>query len=162
MIEEKKTVFGYLAQAFTLYGITMCIFILFGLLIGEYVKGVSSLFALGRTGLRFSSMLQLFGMSVLITLLRALFFTDILIKNMSVVKRTVSMTACIILMIVLFVAVFGWFPMDQAGSWIGFFVSFGICFALSAGITTWKEKAENRRMEEALRTLQEGPSKGEV
>lgn len=91
MIEERKTLCGYLTQVFTLYGITISIFILFGLLTGEYAKEVSSLFALGGQGLRFSTMLQLLGMSVFITLFRVLFFTDILFRNMAIVIRTVGM-----------------------------------------------------------------------
>ena len=91
MIEERKTFCGYLTQVFTLYGITISIFILFGLLTGEYAKEVSSLFALGGQGLRFSTMLQLLGMSVFITLFRVLFFTDFLFRNMAIVIRTVGM-----------------------------------------------------------------------
>lgn len=155
MIEERKPFCGYLAQVFTLYGITICIFIFFGLVTGDYAKEVSSLFALGSLGLRFSTMLQLLGMSVVITLFRILFFTDIFIRNMAIVKRTAGMLTGVVALIVLFVAVFDWFPMDQAEAWISFFVSFGICFAASTGVTLLKEKAENRKMEEALRELRD-------
>ncbi len=155
MIEERKTFCGYLTQIFTLYGITISIFILFGLLTGEYAKEVSSLFALGGQGLRFSTMLQLLGMSVFITLFRVLFFTDFLFRNMAIVIRTVGMLTGVVGIIVLFVAVFDWFPMNQPEAWISFFVSFGICFAASTGVTLLKEKAENRRMEEALQALRE-------
>ena len=113
MIEERKTFCGYLTQVFTLYGITISIFILFGLLTGEYAKEVSSLFALGGQGLRFSTMLQLLGMSVFITLFRVLFFTDFLFRNMAIVIRTVGMLTGVVGIIVLFVAVFDWFPMNQ-------------------------------------------------
>lgn len=155
MIEERKTFYGYLAQIFSLYGITICIFILFGLLVGDYAGEVSSLFAMGSQGLRFSTMLQLLGMSAFITLLRILFFTDILIRNMAIVKRTVGMLTGVVGIIVFFVAVFDWFPLDQPEAWISFFVSFGFCFAASTGVTMLKEKAENRRMEEALKALRE-------
>lgn len=153
MMEERKTVFDYLAQIFTLFGLTVCIFIMFGLVIGDYAKDVSTLFSLGREGLRFSTLLQLFGMAALITLIRNLFFTDILIKNMTVVKRAICMLTGTVLLIVAFVAVFDWFPVNKVEAWIGFAVSFGVCFAISLGITVLKEKAENRKMEEALKKI---------
>ena len=128
MREEKKTVFDYLGQIFMLYGMTVCIFIVFSLTIGDYAKEASQLFSLGDEGLRFSTLLQLLGMATLITLIRNLFFTDILIKNMSVVKRAICMLIGIIVMIIAFVVAFDWFPVNKIEAWIGFFVSFGICF----------------------------------
>lgn len=153
MIEEKKTVFDYLGQIFMLYGMTVCIFIAFSLTIGDYAKEASPLFSLGGEGLRFSTLLQLLGMATLITLIRNLFFTDILIKNMSVVKRAICMLIGIIVMIIAFVVAFDWFPVNKIEAWIGFFVSFGICFVISLGVTLLKEKAENRKMEEALKKI---------
>lgn len=57
----------------------------------------------------------------------------------------------IIVMIIAFVVAFDWFPVNKIEAWIGFFVSFGICFVISLGVTLLKEKAENRKMEEALK-----------
>ena len=153
MREEKKTVFDYLGQIFMLYGMTVCIFIVFSLTIGDDAKEASPLFSLGDEGLRFSTLLQLLGMATLITLIRNLFFTDILIKNMSVVKRAICMLIGIIVMIIAFVVAFDWFPVNKIEAWIGFFVSFGICFVISLGVTLLKEKAENRKMEEALKKI---------
>ena len=59
----------------------------------------------------------------------------------------------IIVMIIVFVVVFDWFPVNKIEARIGFFVSFGICFLISLGVTLLKEKAENRKMEEALKKI---------
>ena len=145
MREEKKTVFDYLGQIFMLYGMTVCIFIVFSLTIGDYAKKASPLFSLGDEGLRFSTLLQLLGMATLITLIRNLFFTDILIKNMSVVKRAICMLIGIIVMIIAFVVAFDWFPVNKIEAWIGFFVSFGICFVISLGVTLLKRKSRESK-----------------
>lgn len=155
MIEKEKTIFDYLAQVFMLYGLTVCIFIVFGLVFGEYNREISTLFALGKEGLSFSTLLQLFGMTILIILIRNIFFSDRLIRNMSVVKRAVCMLTGIIVTIIVFVIAFDWFPVRQIEAWIGFAVSFGICFAISMGVTILKEKTENRKMEEALKKMNE-------
>ena len=57
----------------------------------------------------------------------------------------------IIVMIIAFVVAFDWFPVNKIEAWIGFFVSFGI--VISLGVTLLKEKAENRKMEEALKKI---------
>lgn len=64
-------------------------------------------------------------------------------------------------MIILFVVVFDWFPVDMWEPWVMFSLSFGLCFCISVGITVLKEKLENQKMEAALeRVKKEGEQNG--
>lgn len=65
------------------------------------------------------------------------------------------MLGSVVVLIGFFAYFFGWFPIDMWQAWLGFFVSFGTCFAISLFIMKWKEKVENRKMEEGLKRVKE-------
>lgn len=154
-MDDRKTFVDYAGQVFITYGFSIVALNLFCILVGEYAQDVSSIYSLGKEGLSTATMMQFLVVSICITGLRALFFTDRIIKHMSITLRTVCMLISIIVLIVLCAAVFGWFPVDMWQAWTGFFVTFTLCFAGSMLITRLKEKTENRKMEEALRRLKE-------
>lgn len=154
-MEDRKTIFGYAGQVFIIFGFSIVALNLFCILVGEYAQDVSSIYSLGKDGLSTATMMQFFGVSVCITGLRFLFFTDRIIKHMSISLRTVCMLMSIIVLIVLCAAVFGWFPIDMWQAWTGFFITFAVCFVGSMFLTHLKERTENRKMEEALRRLKE-------
>lgn len=152
-MEERKTIFDYIGQVFMIFGFTMLILSVFCLLFGESAKGYSTMFALGKEGICVGTMLQFLLAAVFTVTLRWLFFTDVLIKNMAVFLRAVGMVLSELCVIIVLILLFGWFPVDQWLPWLMFFVSFGICFVVSVTVTAFKERLENRRMEEALERL---------
>lgn len=152
-MEEKKTIFNYLGQVFSTYGVIVVIFTIFGNFIGEVAKPYSTLFAFGREGISFHTLEQLLGLAILLSLLEIILMTDGIIKRMSIVLRFVCFFTSTILIIVLFAKVFSWFPMDDVKAWIGFFVSYVICTVISVVITLMKEKSENQKMAQALERL---------
>ncbi len=152
-MEERKTIFDYMGQIFIIYGFSILTLNIFCILVGEDAQKVSTNYSLGREGLSISTMLQFLGVSVCITGLRAFFFTDKVIKRMSVAARSACMLASIVALVVLCAVIFGWFPVTMWQSWAGFFISFGLCFVGSLCLMTLKEKTENRKMEEALQRL---------
>lgn len=154
-MEEKRTVFGYLAEVFMIFGITILILNMLCLLFGPTEQDISSMFRLGNKGLSVWTVLQFFLVSIGITFLRFLFFTDQIIKKMSVVWRTVFMVLSILVLITGFILCCDWFPADMWEAWAMFLLCFAISFAVSTGIMVLKERAENRQMEEALKRLQE-------
>ena len=160
-MEERKTVFAYISQVFATFGIIVTIFILFSLLIGEGAGAYSTLFALGRTGLRLSTLLELLLLSGIITLIQVLFLTDRWIKNMSIIWRNVLFFSIILGAIVVMILLFGWFPMDDPLAWGGFFASFIPSMGLSVLISRLRERAENRRMQAALDKYQKNRAQEE-
>lgn len=154
-MEKEKNIFDYIGQVFTIFGGTVLILNLFCVLFGEDAKDVSTMFSLGNRGLSVSIMLQFFGVSVLIVALRFLFFTDKVIKKMSLLGRTIGIFTGVLIIIIASIVLFNWFPVHMWKPWVGFFLSFGVSVGFSTGISLIKEKLENRKMEEALERLKQ-------
>lgn len=154
-MEDRKTIFHYLNQVFCIFGITILILAVFSVIFGEETKEFSAIFALGKEGVPVKIVGQFFLLSVLLVGFRILFFAEGIIKNMSLLKRTACMLGSAIATVIGFVYFCGWFPFYMWKAWFGFFISFGICFAVSLFIMRWQEKMENRKMEEGLKRVKE-------
>lgn len=154
-MEDKKTIFDYFGQLFATYGITVAIFIVFGMVVGEEAGEYSTLFALGNRGISIQTLAQLLLLALVITIVQILFLTDKWVKNMQLLLRNVCFFGCICVAIVVFAALFAWFPIGDMKAWIGFTVSFAVCTVVSVVIGRAEEKAENRKMEQALKKFRE-------
>ena len=150
-MEDKKTIFNYVGQMFSIYGVMIMIFIVINLIIGNEAGSVSTLFSLGSSGLSTATLLELFLLVLIVTAAQNIFLTDILIKNLALIVRNILFFATILIAITAFAVVFGWFPLDNVAAWIGFIVSFTICATVSAFLMRLEENAENKKMQEALK-----------
>lgn len=154
-MEKKRNVFDYLAQALGVFGFAMLMMNIFCLAFGDSAKGFSAMFGLGSRGVPVWTVFQFLCISVLIVGFRFIFFTDIFIKKMPIWLRTACMLTAVITVIAAFIVVFHWFPINMWQPWAMFFVCFAISFLGSYFIMVIREKAENRRMAEALQRLKE-------
>lgn len=155
-MEERKTIFDYLAGVLIVFGITMIILTILCRICGEQAKGYSSIFALGGRGISCSTILQFLTMSFLVTGLRYLFFSDLLFKKMSVTLRTVCMVTLVIALCGIFSYIFSWFPIRDWLAWTMFFLSFAACFTVSLCVTLLQKKMQDRALQKALEKIQEG------
>lgn len=153
---KKDTLFDYLHGIFMIYGFTVLCMCTFSMMFGEAAQGYSTLFALGNKGLGLETLLQFFLLSVIISTLKFVLFTEGIVKNLAMVARVVIMFGAVIVTIVLFVILFGWFPVNMWKPWVMFFVCFLVCAVLSTILSYVKENYENKKMEEALKKLKEG------
>lgn len=154
-MEENKTIFNYLADTLTVFGFAVIVLNIFCILFGEDAYGYSSIFQLGKEGLAVETAAQFLAVSFIITGLRFLFFSDRLIKNAPITLRAIYMTISVTIVSGIFSYAFSWFPINQWLPWGMFFLSYGICFALSFFASLLKEKAENRALEKALKKMQQ-------
>ena len=148
-MEDKKTIFNYISQLFAIYGIVIAIFVAINLIIGNEAGSVSTLFTLGSTGLSTKTLIELFVLVVIVTIDDNVFHTDLLIKNMSLIVRNILFFAVILVTIIVFAVVFGWFPLDNVLSWIGFIVSFSVCAVFSAILMRLEDGTDRERYYEA-------------
>ncbi len=155
-MEEKKSVFAYISKIFATYGVIVAIFILFSLLIGEGTGDYSPLFRLGRAGLTLETLLELLLLAAVVTLVQVLFFTDRWIKNMPILRRNVLFFLTVLAAIVLLIVLFKWFPLSDVTAWIGFLLSFVPCMVAGILIFRLRERAENKRMQNALEKFKSG------
>lgn len=150
---KKETMFDWLEQIFLVFGITMMCMVVFCAAFGDSAKGYSTMFELGKEGVSISTMVQYFLLVVIIITLKFLFFTDAVIKKMSVALRTALMFTFVIIALVAFVLMFGWFPANEWLAW----VMCAVCFIISAGLSTFisvlKEKSETQKMQQALERI---------
>lgn len=154
-MDNKPTILDYLSQVFMIFGITVLALNVFCLLFGNSAQDFSTIFSLGGAGLSVRTMLQ-FLLAIAITIvLRYVFMTDLIIKKMPLAARIIAVFAAAFLNIVIFIVLCGWFPLDNLTAWIMFLISFAISCAASTAISTFKEKTENRILEEALNRLKE-------
>lgn len=158
-MEEKKTIFDYLAQVLIVFGFAMLVMNIFCLAFGSSAKGFSSMFQLGNQGVPVETAFQFLGVSALIVAVRILFFTDIVIKRMPIWLRIICMLIMVILITAGFIIVFDWFPVNMWQPWVMFFVCFGISFLASCLVMILRERIENKRMQEALQRLKEREGK---
>ena len=160
-MEERKHLLDYLTQVFTIFGITIFVIGIICTLLGEEAAGESTMFRLGSGGIPVETVFQYLLTSICVTALRFVFFTDVLLKKMSVTGRTVGMLAAVIVLIGVFSCLFGWCPVDEAEGWIAFLICFGICFVISAAVSAYRERVENRRLKDGLENLKKKQEKGE-
>ena len=158
-MEEKKTIFDYLAQVMIIFGFAMFTLNIFCLVFGNAAKDFSAIFGIGDLGIPTKITLQFLCISALITGVRFVFFTDAIIQKMPIWMRTICMLTFIVIIVAVFIIRFNWFPVNMWQPWAMFFVCFGLSFLGSCFVVTVKEKAENKRMEEALQRLKEKEGK---
>lgn len=150
---KRNTIFDYLAQIMVIWGISMLSLCLFCVLFGEAAHGYSTIFQLGSKGISVATALQFFCLAIIITGLKWIFFSDIVIKRLSVLFRNILMFAAIILSVGIFAAVFRWFPINQAKPWVMFFICFFLCSSVSVIVSVKKEKSDNQKIQDALERL---------
>lgn len=156
VMEERKNVLDYLTQVMLIFGVTLLAIAFVCRLAGDDAMEYSTMFALGSQGVPIDTVWQYLLSSACIAGLRLLFFSDAVIKKMSIVKRTIAMMISVIALVGVFAWLFGWFPVDELKYWMFFLVCFGISFAASVIASAVKEDMENKRLEEGLRLLKEG------
>lgn len=153
MMENQKTIFNYIDQVFTIYGMTMFIFMIFGFVVGDHASKYSSLFEFGSQGFSTATHLQVFLLAVITSVAQIAFFTDKWIKNLSMFVRNILFFGTLALTIIIFAILFEWFPIGNVKAQIGFVLSFAVCTTISIVISKLEEQAENKKMERALNKI---------
>lgn len=149
-MEEKKNVFNYIRQAFATYGIIVLVFVVFNILLGDVAGDYSALFALGKDGMSIPVLLELLLLAIMITFAQVLFLTDKWIENMSMIIRYVLFFGTVMIVMIVMIIVFNWFPIGDMYAWGGFVISYTVSMITSALLTRLKERTENSKMQEAL------------
>ncbi len=154
-MDKNFSALKFLSQVFIIYGATTLLLNIFCILFGEMSKEISTIFSLGSAGVSVATSLQFLLAVTVITALRVVFMTDILIKSLPLAARIVAMSSAAFAVTVLFILIFDWFPADMPLAWIMFVACFAISCAVSTAISVIAEKHENRRLEEALKRCKE-------
>ena len=154
-MEKRFSLLKFLSQVFIIYGATTLLLNIFCILFGDMSQGFSGLFSLGSEGMSVAASLQFLLAVTVITALRVVFMTDILIKRMPIAVRIVMLFSSAFAVTIAFILLFDWFPADMPVAWVMFVVCFAVSCGASTVISVLAERNENRRLEEALRRCKE-------
>lgn len=141
---------GFFTQMLVIFGVTTLMILGMGLLFGEEGKTYSTLFELGGQGISYKVLLQFFLSSIILSAIVKIFHYEKWLTNISFFIRTIIMLICIIAIMIVFIIVFDWFPASSWQGWIGFIISFGVCFGVATASMIVKKKKEDKRYEELL------------
>lgn len=106
-MEDRKTVFNYIGQMFSIYRVMTVIFVVINLIIGNEDGNVSTLFSLGSAGLSAATLLELLLSALIVTAVQNIFLTDVVIRDMALIARNILFFATILVSITAFAAIYG-------------------------------------------------------
>lgn len=147
-INNKK--YGFVAQTLILFSVNILTLMLLAGLFGNGAKTISPLYQMGSKGLATSTMLQFLLSSVTIVALKSLFYSERFFKKLMTLWRTVLMLFGVLVMSVLFILIFHWFPLDNNLAWAGFLICFGGSCTLASLFMIIRTKLESKRYDELL------------
>lgn len=133
-----------------IFGITVTMLIGITFFLGSIQNSGNAMFVLGIEGLSITLLLQFLFISFINIGLQYLFYSDWFIKEGSHRFRTALKLVSILLVMSLLIHLFNWFPENYWLPWLLFVGFFIISSIVSILVITWKEKLENKQMEEGL------------
>ena len=154
-MNKNFSVLKFLSQVFTIYGITTGLLNIFCILFGASAREFSSIFSLGNSGIGVKTSFQFFIALTIITALKFIFMTDLLIKKMPLAARIIALFLGAFATIIIFILAFDWFPANLPLAWAMFIICFAVNTTVSTAISVMAEKNENRRLDEALKRYKE-------
>lgn len=111
-----------------------------------------SLYQLGNQGIAIETIFQGLLLSFMISCINEILD---LFHSMLLLWKTILRVLLITLTAVSFILYFHWFPSDLMPAWIGFGISFMICFAIACFFVIYKTKKENEEYQRLFERFKE-------
>ena len=150
MIENKITIKSFLADVCIIFTVMILAFTVEGILGGEQMETLSTLYQAGGKAIAYSTILQVLLCAALVITLKAVIFSDILFKRMMLLWRVVFMVLATLGVTSICIVLFGWFPIGDLVGWGMFLLSFLVCFGISTTIMIYETKKESTKYEKLL------------
>lgn len=138
-------------QLLSVFATIMLVLMILTFFVGDQIEGESQMFQLGSDGIALSTIAQFFCLSLAATLLKYVFFSEVLIHELPAILRSLFMLAAIFGISIVFVKKYNWFSMKSTGAWILFLLCFMTSFIMSIGIMLLKNRLEDKEIEEGLK-----------
>jgi Mg2+ and Co2+ transporter CorA len=116
----------------------------------QTAQETSTLFALGRAGLPYNSILQITLLSFILALCSMFLFSERFNNTMRFLTRFSLLLLATFLITSIFVIIFKWFPVNSLMSWLFFVLAFVVCNAIVAPITLLYLKKEGKKYNNLL------------
>lgn len=149
-MEKKITIKSFFKEVCVAFTVMTMAFTIAGLLGGEQMETVSTLYQVGGKTIAYSTLLQALLCAALVIALKTIFFSNILFKRMMVLWRVVFMVLATLGVTSICVVLFDWFPKDEPIAWGMLLLSFFVCFGISIAIMFFEIKKESNKYEKLL------------
>jgi len=155
MIEKKyRTALAIeFAQRFTvIFSLAIAAITIAGMFIGldgGDMRDASTLFAFNG-GLRYSTILQTAGFSLIIAIFSVLLFSEHIQTKINYLFRGFLLLLVTLVTTSIFAIVFNWFPAENIQGWIGFALCTIFCFVVCFALTLLKLKLEGKKYTKLL------------
>lgn len=149
--KESRNIFKFLAQVITTFGMTILIISVLTLLVGEEAKNISTIFQLGKQGIAQSTIWQFFLVAFINTSIGWIICNENILTKVPALAKQLLAIGSNGVIVILFVYLFEWFPIDMWQAWVGFIICFAGCTSTALIVSFLKLKIENQWFEENLR-----------
>jgi len=145
MDEKKSVIVEFFKQILLSFAVTVIAVSVAGWFVGDVTKEMGGLLGLGRDGLSYTSILQMFVFAVVTAVLKIVLFSEFLTGRMMLLWRTALMILLSFAAAVLFAVVFDWFPVNDWQAWLSFIISITASFAAAIMLMVVKTKLEDKK-----------------
>lgn len=144
-----NTIVGLMKKTAISFLVCIMFICIIGSVMGEQLTPISSLFQEGS--IRYSTLFEVFSLSFIIGIINTVFDYPQFMKKMLLLYKIILRLIIVILITIVYIYVFNWFPFSNLEAWIGFFVTFGICFTSAVSISVYTTRRKNREYQELLK-----------
>lgn len=115
---------------------------------GEELIPISTLFQDGN--IAYSTLFQIFSLSLIIGVINVIFDHPKYMKKTLLLYKILCRLVIVISLTIIYIYLFDWFPFTNVAAWIGFTVTFGICFGLAFSLSLYTTRKKNQEYQELL------------
>lgn len=151
---KKQQIIPSIAEIFTLSILFISVFNIVLREQSEELSQMSELFALCGEGISFKTLGEFLLMAIVIGLVKYVWFSDQLFKNMLMSLRITFMLISVFVLAGSASVIFNWFPSNMWQAWAGFVASFLISTVLSFSVMMIESRMESRKYKKALAQYQ--------
>lgn len=119
-----------------------------GRFMGEELIPISTLFQNGS--IAYSTLFQVFSLSLIVGMINVVFDSPKFMKKTLLLYKIICRLVIVVLITVLYIYLFDWFPFTNVTAWIGFAVTFGICFGFAFSLSLYTTRKKNQEYQELL------------
>lgn len=141
-------------MAFTT-AITVITFI--GVVAGEDMISYSTFYVNG--GVSLTAIIQILALAIITALINIIFDNESLVSRIRVLYLTIMKLFIILLIAIVFIIVFQWFPVDEVYAWISFIAMFLVCFIVATIASVLVTRKKDKEYEVLLNKYKERAGK---
>ncbi len=150
MNENKTTIYNFATRVLVIFSIMVLFEMIVGIFYGDEAMLGSTMFQMGNKGIAYETIIQYLLSAIITISLNTIFFSDKIFKNMMAIWRLTIMLLCQMIIIIGFILVFNWFPVDSFIAWFVFLLSFAGSVIISLVVMALKSRSDSRKYDNLL------------